>query len=36
MQTQIIRRKRLSEEVLVRLEEMILSARYKPGDQLPS
>lgn len=36
MQTQIIRRKRLSEEVLARLEDMILSPRYKPGDQLPS
>lgn len=36
MQTQIIRRRRLSDEVLVRLEKMILSAEYEPGDQLPS
>lgn len=36
MQTQIIRRRRLSDEVLARLEKMILSAEYEPGDQLPS
>lgn len=36
MQTQIIRRRRLSDEVLARLEEMILSPEYQPGDQLPS
>ena len=36
MQTELIRRRRLSEEVLARLEEMILSPQYKPGDQLPS
>lgn len=36
VQTEIIRRRRLSDEVLVRLEEMILSPQYEPGDQLPS
>ncbi len=36
VQTQIIRRKRLSDEVLARLEEMLLSPQYKPGDQIPS
>ena len=36
MQQDIIPRRRLSEEVLSRLEEMILSPEYQPGDRLPS
>ncbi len=36
MQNQLIRRRRLSEDVVARLEEMILSPQYKPGDQFPS
>lgn len=36
VQSDVIRRRRLSDEVLARLESMILSPDYEPGDQLPS
>ncbi len=36
MENHIIRRRRLSDDVVERLEEMILSPQYKPGDQFPS
>lgn len=36
MQREIIQRRRLSDEVFARLEQMIHSGEFEPGDQLPS